>query len=84
MMHIEDGTFQLCNVYLKEQQRKSGSMQPIIHLHMRIQLQEKDILSTHICVMGIHFQVLKENQSLVAIRMKISMTFTDTLMEQLK
>ena len=40
-----------------------------IPLHMRIQQQERDILSIHTSVMVIHFQVLKGSQSLSAFRM---------------
>ena len=40
-----------------------------IPLHMRIQQQERDVLSIHTSVMVIHFQVLKGSLSLSAFRM---------------
>ena len=53
-----------------------------LHIHMKIQSQEKDVLSTHICMMGIHFQVFEGEPKLVVIEEDID-DFTNTLWNSL-
>ncbi len=62
IMHIENGTFNYAMSILKSNNGNPDAA-TVIHLHMRIRQQEKDILSIHTNVMEIHFQALKENQS---------------------
>ena len=61
LMKIKDGTFHYAMSILKSNNGNPESPAIDLHIHMKIQSQEKDVLSTHICMMGIHFQVLKEN-----------------------
>ena len=66
IMHIENGTYNYAMSILKS---NNGNPESCNLLHMRIQQQERDILSIHTSVMVIHFQVLKGSQSLSAFRM---------------
>ena len=62
VMHIENGTYNYAMSILKVITgiRKAAAD---IHLHMRIRLRERDILSILICVTGILCRVLKENRN---------------------
>ena len=60
LMKIKDGTFHYAMSILKSNNGNPESCNRFTYTY-KIQSQEKDVLSTHICMMGIHFQVLKEN-----------------------
>ncbi len=68
IMHIENGTYNYAMSILKSNNGNPESSHRYT-LHMRIQQQERDILSIHTSVMVIHFQVLKGTLSLSAFRM---------------
>ena len=62
IMHIEGGKYSYAMSILKS---NNGSLKAVIvlHLPMRMQLRERDILSIHICMTAILCQVLKVNRS---------------------
>lgn len=62
VMHIENGTFNYAMSILKSNNGNPKAA-TVIHLHMRILQQEKDISSIHTNVTAIRFRALKENQN---------------------
>ena len=68
IMHIENGTYNYAMSILKSNNGNPESSHRYTFA-LRIQQQEKDILSIHTSVMAIRFQVLKGSQSLSAFQM---------------
>ena len=67
IMHIENGTYNYAMSNFERATMVIRRVHTAIPLHMRIQQQERDILSIHTSVMVIHFQAFEGEPKLVSI-----------------